>query len=253
MKAILAFLLIALVVVSALTASSYAATNTNGPVSVSGPSSVAVSSKFVYSVSVQDIFNNYSISMVVSGYNLTDASPIDPTYITDLRSLTPTDFNVTAPNVTTTMFLLFQVKGNLDGASYYYNVTSVVQVKQFTTLKTVIKNPSKFSMSDINVTFKVNGKYVGSEIVNISENSTKNVTYQWVSGVLPSGVYAVTVLTNNSLVQLQNGNSYTFQIQSGNPFVVYIYLGIVAFLGIVVVVLFIASYYARKRRPKWKK
>jgi hypothetical protein len=253
MKALFAIVLIALVIGSTLTVGAYAATNSNGPISVSGPSSVAINSTFVYSVSVQNIFNNYSISMVISGYNLTGASPINPTYLTDLRALVPTNFNITAPKVATTMFLLFQVTGNLNGAKYYYNVTSVVQVKEYTTLKTVIKNPSQFALKYINVTFKVNGKYVGSKTVNISKNSTQNVTYQWVSGVLPSGVYTVTVLTNNTLAKLANGNSYTFQIQSGNPFAVYIYLGIIAFFGIIIAVLFIASYYARKRRPKWKK
>ncbi|MCL5874340.1 MAG: hypothetical protein M1161_03245 [Candidatus Thermoplasmatota archaeon] len=253
MRALFAFILIALVIGSAVTVGSYASTNSNGPISVSGPSSVAINSTFVYAVSVQNIFTNYSITMIVSGYNMTGASPINPTYLTDLRALIPTDFNVTAPSVATTMFLLFQVVGNLNGARYYYNVTSTVQVKAFTTLKTVIKNPSQFSMNSLNVTFEVNGKYAGSQIVNISKNSTQNVTYEWVSGILPSGVYTVTVLTNNTLAKLANGNSYTFQIQSGNPFAVYIYLGIIAFFGIIIAVLFIASYYARKRRPKWKK
>ncbi len=238
---------------SAFTVGSFAATNSSGPVSVTGPSSVAINSTFNYSVSVQHIFSNYSIAMILSGYNLTGASPISPEYRTDIRA-GPTILNVTAPSVATTLYLFFQVVGNMpDGARYTYNVTSKVLVKQFTVLKTSIKNPSQFSLSSINVTFNVDGKYAGSKIVNISANSTQNVSYEWVSGVLPAGIYTVNVYVSNSLVKLQNGNIYTFQIQSGNPFVIYIYIGIIAFFGIIIAVLIIASYYARKRRPKWKK
>ena len=224
----------------------------SGPVTVTGPSSVAINSSFNYTVKVQQIFTNYSATMLVSGYNLTGASPISPTYHTNLRN-NQTVFSIKAPSVATTLFLLFQVRGNIDNHSYYYNLTSVVAVKAFTNLVAQIKNPSEFNLTAINVTFEVNGKYVGSKIINISSNSTENVTYQWVSGNLPTGIYTVTISINNKLVQLQNGNSYTFKIQSGNPFTVYIYIGIIAFLAIIIVVMMIASYYTRKRRPKWKK
>lgn len=253
LRAIIPLLVIAMFVFSALAMSADASTSTNGPISVTGPSSVAINSTFNYSVNVQQIFTNYSVIMIVSGYNLTGASPTSPAYKTGVSS-GPNTFAVKAPSVTTTMFLLFQVIGNMTNhAKYYYNITSKVAVEQFTTLKAAIKNPSQFSLSSINVTFKVNGKYAGSEIVKISKNSTQNVTYQWVSGLLPSGVYTVNVYVNNTIVKLQNGNSYTFQVQSGNPYVIYIYIGIIAFFAIIIVVLFIANYYARKRRPKWKK
>ena len=90
----------------------------------------------------------------------------------------------------------------------------------------------------------------GQTILN---HATKNISYDWVSGELPTGVYTVSIILNNSIAKLQNGNSYTFQIQSGNPYVIYIYIGIIAFFAIIIAVLFIASYYARKRRPKWNK
>ncbi len=253
MKALLAMVLIALVLGSALAATAGASTNSSGPVTVTGPSAVAINSSFNYSVNVQQIFSNYSITMLVSGYNLTGASPISPTYKTDLTS-GPTVFNVRAPSVVTTMYLLFQVVGNMSNhAKYYYNLTSKVSVKQFTTLRATIQNPSQFALNSINVTFKVNGKYVGSENVNISKNSTKSVSYDWVSGTLSPGVYTVNVLVNNTIAKFQNGTSYTFRIQSGNPYLIYIYIGILAFFAIIVAVMFIASYYARKRRPKWKK
>jgi hypothetical protein len=101
----------------------------------------------------------------------------------------------------------------------------VVAVKAFTKLVASIKNPSEFNLTAINVTFEVNGKYVGSKIVNISRNSTENVTFQWVSGNLPTGIYTVTISINSRIVQLQNGNSYTFKIQSGNPFTIYMICG----------------------------
>ncbi|MEM0134248.1 MAG: hypothetical protein QXU18_03355, partial [Thermoplasmatales archaeon] len=242
LRTILPVLVILVFMLSSLAVNAEAATSTTGPVSVTGPSSVAINSSFNYTVNVQQIFSNYSVDMIVSGYNLTGATPISPSYLIGTVSGV-NSFTIKAPSVATTMFLLFQVIGNMTNhAKYYYNITTKVSVKQFTTLKTSISNPSQFSLSAINVSFKVNGKYVGSEIVNISKNSTQNVTYNWVSGLLPTGVYTVSVYVNNSLVKLSNGNSYTFQIQSGNPYVVYIYIGIIAFFAIIIVVLFIASY-----------
>jgi hypothetical protein len=252
LKTLVAFLVILIIGGSVLSLAGTSNAAVSGPVSVTGPSSVAINSSFNYTVSVQQIFTNYSAIMLISGYNLTGASPISPTYHMNLKS-NQTVFSIKAPSVATTLFLLFQVKGNLDNHSYYYNLTSVVAVKAFTKLVASIKNPSEFNLTAINVTFEVNGKYVGSKIVNISRNSTENVTFQWVSGNLPTGIYTVTISINSRIVQLQNGNSYTFKIQSGNPFTIYIYIGIIAFLAIIIVVMMIANYYARKRRPKWKK
>ena len=253
MRTLLALILVLMIVGSAFAINADASVNTSGPVSVTGPSAVAINSTFNYSVSVQQIFKNYSATMIVSGNNLTGASPISPVYRNNITS-GPTYFSITAPSVQTTMYLLFQITGYMtNGAKFNYNLTSKVTVKQFTVLSASIKNPSQFALNSINVTFEVNDKYVGSKIVNISKNSTQNVTYQWVSGLLPVGVYTVTVHVNNTIVVLKNGNSYTFQIQSGNPYIVYIYIGVIAFLAIIVAVTFIASYYARKRRPKWKK
>jgi len=223
----------------------------SGPVTVVGPSSVAVNSSFNYTVYVQDVFSNYSVAMIVSGYNLTGASPISPTYDKGITT-GPAVFTIKAPSTPTQLFLFFQVIGNLRGKLFYYNLTSVVNVKSYTILTATIRNPTDFNMTALNVTFSVNGKYVGSEIVNISRNSTKNITYEWVSGSLPTGIYTVTVSLNNTLVQLSNGGSYTFRVQEGNPFISYIYIGVLAFLVIIFAVILISGYYARKRRPKWK-
>ncbi|MEM3256802.1 MAG: hypothetical protein QXX75_01925 [Thermoplasmatales archaeon] len=248
---ILGFLLVLIALSSLLIPTSFGNTS-QGPVTVVGPSSVAVNSSFNYTVYVQDIFSNYSVSMILSGYNLTGASPVSPTYDKDLTS-GPAVFNIKAPTVPTTLFLYFQVVGNLRGQKYYYNLSSVVKVNTVTILSASIRNPTDFNITGVNVTFAVNGKYVGSTIVNISRNSTENVTYQWVSGNLPSGIYTVTVSLNSTLLKLQNGGSYSFKIQAGNPFISYIYIGIAAFLIIIVTVALISGYYARKRKPKWKK
>lgn len=223
---------------------------TSGPVTITGPANVAINSSFNYSVTVQQVFSNYSATMFLSGYNLTGASPISPTYVNSTGS--PSVFNITAPRVSTTLFLFFQIKALSSSRIYYYNLSRTVHVKQFTLLSAVIKNPTDFKIAAINVSFTVNGKYIGSKIVDIAPNSTQNVTYEWVSGKLSTGIYTVTVAINNNLVKIQNG-SYTFKLQSGNPFVSYIYIGIIAFFAIIIVVTIISNYYKRKKRPKWKK
>ena len=247
------FVVIGLILIMAF--STYAsATNINiasGSITINGPSQVAEGSNFTYTVNVEHIFTEYQIVMIPTGYNLTGASPVSPQYING--TFAPITFNMTAPTVPTTLLLFFQVRASLGGSIFYYNETVPVNVVKYTLLHAVIKNPSKFSVDGLNVSFYVNGKYIGSSNVNITANSTKNVTYKWLSGSLPPGIYTVSININNSIVKFVNGSSYNLKIQSGNPNMNYIYAGIIAFLLIIIVVIFIGSYYSRKNKPKWKK
>ena len=252
MNKIVALAFAFIVVASAFIVTEVNGTTQNyGPVTISGPTKVAEGSNFTYVLSVQQIFTKYDVDMILTGSNLTGANPIYPQYYNG--TFAPINFTITAPSVSTTLLLFFQVKGYIDGQLYFYNYTFPVSVVAYTTLHTVVKNPSGFNINYLNVSFYVNGNYVGSKVINITQNSTMTVTYNWLSSALPVGVYTVTVSLNNSLVKLTSGSTYTLQIQSGNPDLNYIYLGIAAFFIIIIVVLFISNYYARKRKPKWKK
>jgi Zn-dependent protease with chaperone function len=79
-----------------------AETYTYGPVTITGPDKVAIGETFNYTVNVQQIFNHYKIVFVLSGYNLTGASPISPQYLNGTFS--PQNFTITAPSVQTTFF-----------------------------------------------------------------------------------------------------------------------------------------------------
>jgi len=247
------FVVIGLVLITAFSA--YVSANNisiaSGSITISGPSQVAEGSNFTYTVNVEHIFTEYQIVMIPTGYNLTGASPVNPQYING--TFAPITFNITAPNVPTTLLLFFQIRASLSGSIFYYNETVPVSVVKYTLLHAVIKNPSNFSVNGLNVSFYINGKYVGSSNVNINANSTQNVTYKWLSGNLSPGIYTVTININNSIVRFVNGSTYNLKIQSGNPNMNYIYAGIVAFLLIIIVVIFIGSYYSRRNKPKWKK
>lgn len=250
-KVLLLFILLLLMsgIIYSGTLNSHA--SASNPITITGPSKVAVNSSFNYSVNVENLFSKYLVVMVPSGYNLTGGSPVSPTYLNGTG--VPAVFSIKAPAIPTTMFLFFQVKATMNNRPYFYNSTEKVSVVSFTNISAKIKNPTSFKMIGVNVTFDVNDKYVGSQVVNISSNSTMNVSYQWLSGNLPTGIYTVTVTVNDKLIQIQGGNSYTFRIQSGNPYMSYIYIGIIAFFAIIILVMVIASYYTRKKRPKWKK
>lgn len=227
-----------------------ASSNTVGPVTVSGPTKVAVGSTFNYTVDVQQIFSHYKLAFLLSGYNLTGASPISPQYLNG--TFAPQNFTVKAPSVQTTLFLFFQVIASLNGQIFYYNITRVVQVLNYTTLTAKIYNPTKFHLKDLNVSFYVNNKYVGSSIVNISSNSTQNVTYQWLSGTLSPGIYNVEVKINNTFVQVISG-AYNINIQAGNPYLIYVYIVIAIIVAIVILTIILTAIYNRRNRPKWKK
>lgn len=251
MKQLIVLALIGIIFLTAFSSIASAEKISIGSVTISGPSEVAEGSNFTYTVNVQHIFNSYQLVMIPSGYNLTGASPVSPQYVNG--TFAPITFTMTAPTVQTTLILFFQVKAALGNQIFYYNETATVSVVKYTILHAVISNPSKFNIKGLNVSFYVNGKYVGSSDVNISSNSTINATYKWLSGQLSSGVYTVSVVINNSLIKFTNGSSYTLKVQSGNPNMIYIYAGVIAFLLIILVVIVIGTYYSRKRKPKWKK
>ncbi len=253
MNKTLSFMIIGLIIISVFSgfASASNVSIASGSITISGPSQVAEGSNFTYTVDVNHIFTQYELVMIPTGYNLTGASPVSPQYING--TFAPITFNMTAPSVPTTLLLFFQVRASLDGAVFYYNETVPVNVVKYTLLHAVIKNPSKFAVEGLNVSFYVNGKYVGASEVNLTANSTQNVTYKWLSGTLSPGVYTVSININNPIVKFVNGPEYSIKIQSGNPNMNYIYAGIIAFLVIIIVVIFIGSYYSRRNRPKWKK
>ncbi len=250
-KMIVAFAIILLLSIGAVDTFANASTINNGFFTITGPSEVAVGSNFTYTVTVQHIFTQYELVMIPSGYNLTGASPVSPQYING--TFAPITFTMTAPTVPTTMTLFFQLRALIGSSVFYYNETVNLAVVKYTLLHAVIRNPSSYAINNLNVSFYVNGKYVGSSTVNLTANSTQNVTYKWLSGTLSPGVYSVSININNPIVKYVNGPEYSIQIQSGNPNMNYIYAGIIAFLLIIIAVMFIGAYYSRKRKPKWKK
>ncbi len=241
------FLLAFIILLPAL---SYAVTNTYGPVTITGPEKVAIGQTFNYTVNVEQIFNHYKIVFLLSGYNLTGASPISPQYLNG--TFTPQNFTITAPSVQTTLFLFFQIIAYLNGQVFYYNITQTVQVLNYTVLKVKVYNPTKFIFKDLNVSFYVNGEYVGSSQLNISGNTTENVTYQWLSGTLSPGIYNIQAKINSSVVKLIGGK-YSIDIQVGNPYLEYVYIIIAIVLAMVVVIVLITAIYNRRNKPKWKK
>ncbi len=240
-------LIISLILLPVLASASI---TTVGPVTITGPAKVAVGSTFNYTVDVEQIFTHYKLAFLLSGYNLTGASPISPQYLNG--TFAPENFTVKAPSLQTTLFLFFQVVATLNGQVFYYNITRVVQVLNYTTLTAKIYNPTHFKMKDLNVSFYVNNKYVGSSIVNISSNSTQNITYQWLSGTLSPGIYNVEVKINNTLVQVISG-AYEINIQSGNPYLIYVYIVIAIIVAIVIITVLLTAIYNRRNKPKWKK
>ena len=227
-----------------------AETYTYGPVTVTGPDKVAIGETFNYTVNVQQIFNHYKIVFVLSGYNLTGASPISPQYLNGTFS--PQNFTITAPSVQTTLYLFFQVIAYLNNQIFYYNITETVQVLNYTILKVKVYNPTNFIFKDLNVSFYVNGKYVGSSEINISGNTTENVTYQWLSGTLSPGIYNIQAKVNSTVVKIMGGK-YSIDIQVGNPFLEYIYIIIAIILAMILVIVVITAIYNRRNKPKWKK
>lgn len=244
---ILPFLFVILLIVPIL---SSASNITVGPVTISGPTKVSIGSQFNYTVNVQQIFNHYKIIFILSGYNLTGASPINPQYLNGTFS--PQNFSIRAPDTETTLFLFFQIVAYLNSQVFYYNITRTVQVLDYTNLTAKIYNPTQFEIKDLNVSFYVNNKYVGSSIVNISANSTEIVTYDWVSGILPSGIYTVTIKVNNPAIKIVKGN-YNIVIQAGNPYIFYVYVIIIIIVVIIAVLAILTLIYNRRNRPKWKK
>ena len=227
---------------------------------VDGPLVIGTNQTVRYKVSLQGFFDNYSCGVMVVGYNLTGASPVNE-YVkssVDGKFI----FNVTAPATPQTIYIYFNAYGKKNGTENVEKVTRIltVQVKKAMAIKFRLKNVEDYDVKNIRVDFYIDGVNIGNMTVGILKaNTTRTFTYLWVPQGLYEGKHTLTIKVSSDGVVLQNSgreysNEFYYGEQKNYDYVNYVNLS----LFLVVLGLFILVFLGRRGRahapaPKWKK
>ncbi|AGB04632.1 CARDB domain-containing protein [Aciduliprofundum sp. MAR08-339] len=227
---------------------------------IDGPTIIGTNQTVQYKVYVEGYFPLYRCGILISGYNLTGAKPLNQ-YVTSSKDGYFV-FNVTAPNLPQTIYLNFVAYGMINNTKIGATTSRVlaVQVKRAMDVNVKIKNPENYDLYNTMLSFYLDGRYIGNTTVKvIKANSTKDVTYKWIPHGLYSGEHVLTVKISNNGVVFANGQkTYEYRFYYGTPpsyeYITYLSWGLL----ILVIVLFTLFFLGRQGKksgpaPKWKK
>ncbi len=203
-------------------------------------------------------FTNYSLTIFISGYNLSGLSP-QPYY--HFYNLSSGEFNqsMTMPNSNGTVTLYAMAQAS--GTNGYVNATASVniQVEYPMTLNAVVSNPSGIPIRNTTVDFEIDGVSVGTKVIpEIGPYSSTQVSIMVLPPQLSTGTHTLSIVVNNPSAKVNGQTSYTSQFYYGTPpnftWIYYVAAAVVVFMGFMV---FLAGARPRGRnipkKPKWKK
>lgn len=225
-------------------------------VNISGPSIVGTNGTYEYKITVSGFFTAYGYHLFLAGTNLTG-----PATKTELYGYSNTSnvfyVNISFPSVPQTVYIYVMGIGYINGSKPVYTITYIpVKVVKPIPISVTIKNPSAYQITNVTVSFILNGNYIGSTTVDsIGPNGTATATFNYV-GNLPQGVNVITVRINSQVLKFPNGSNVTNVYFNYGPLPNYDWVWYI-FIGIFIVVLFlIVAFRSGKKMPnvpKWKK
>ncbi|MEM0154994.1 MAG: hypothetical protein QW597_00085 [Thermoplasmataceae archaeon] len=224
-------------------------------VNVEYPQNVYVGQTFTVYVNNSAGFTNYSTVIYFAGDNLTGFSPTNT-----FENFGGTNFdasvNVTAPLQAQTIYMFVRTSAMYGHQYENFSQTFEVNVYNTVSLSAVVSNSNAFAVSNVTVTFDLNGNVYGTKTVNLQPSSSQVVSVKLFNYILSDGKYTLTVTVNNPMIKV-NGNtgtsSTTFFV--GTPanynWIYYIAIGVFIFMAFVV----FASGRRPNRpsRPKWRR
>jgi len=228
---------------------------------IEGPTVIGTNQTVQYKVYTEGFFNEYKCGIILVGYNLTGADPLN-LYVKSSKDGHFT-FSVTAPNTPQTIYIHFKAYGmeNETKILAYEERVLEVQVKKAMDIKVKIKNVENYEIKNVVLSFYLDGRYIGNTTVEkIGANSTKNVVYKWIPEGIYSGEHVLTVKISSQGIVFENGKrvyEYKFYYDTSPPsyeYITYLSWGLL----ILVSALFTLYYFGRRGRkrgpsPKWKK
>lgn len=201
-------------------------------------------------------FSNYTVTVYLSGENLTG---ISPSFSYHNFQATNPDFTVhiLAPKAAQTLYIKI-VSGADYGSKYVttvntYTVTVIAPIIFYAT----VTNTGTFALHNLTVNFTVDGEFVGSVVAPaIAPGSAYTVNFTYVNPYLTQGEHTLTVTVNNKAVSIDGSAAvYTTHFYYGKPpnynWIFYVAAVVIAFM------VFLALTAGRKStapsKPKWRK
>ncbi|MCL5782313.1 MAG: hypothetical protein M1476_00135 [Candidatus Thermoplasmatota archaeon] len=227
---------------------------------IAAPSYTSTGQNFALYVNNSAGFTNYSVTVYMSGENLTGASPLSSYH--DFKASNP-DFivNVTAPLASQTIYFL--IVSTADYGSSHVVKKSSYQISVITPiiLRAEVTNQGTQPIYNLSLSFTLSDStgivYQGSKTVSkILPGQTVSVNLTYTSNLFKDGEYSLNVSSQNSTVRINGqGSSSISNFYYGQPpnynWIFYIAAGVVIFM------IFFALSAGRRptaaSRPKWKK
>lgn len=225
-------------------------------VNISGPSMVGTNDTYQYKIVVSGFFTGYGYRLFLTGANLTG-----PATKTELYGYSNTSnvfyVNITFPSTPQTVYIYVMGIGYVNGSAPAYEITYLpVKVVKSIPISVTIKNPSQYQITNVTVSFILNGNYIGTSTVNsISPNGTATATIYYV-GNFTQGVNVITVRINSQVLKFSNGSNITQIYFNYGPVPNYDWVWY-TFAGVIITVIFLIIMFRSGKKmpsvPKWKK
>ena len=251
-------IVIALISVLSLPIIGLSAANTIPPFysDISVPAYVTAGENFTVYVNDSLGFSNYTVTLYISGENMTGATPTSSYH--NLQSTNP-DFKVSivAPGATQTLSITIVSGGNYSGTYAYKSYSYQINVIQAIKLYATLDNTGSVALHNVTVNFSVDGNLVGSSVaslINPGQSYTVNLTY--VNPYLTKGEHTLTISVQSNAVTINGATStYTTHFYYGKPpnynWIFYVVAAVVIFM--IFLVFSAGRRSSAPSRPKWRK
>ena len=220
------------------------------------PSYIGEGQNFMLYVNDTPGFSNYSVTVYISGQNMTGASPSFSYHNT---SKSPNFIiKIKAPLYAQTLHMQVFSTGTYNGnkaSSPKYNTS--IRVIAPITFVVDVSNPGAGYVKNLTIYFYMDGTLVHSEVLSsIAPGSSVNVTYNYTNPAISTGVHTLGVSASNPLIDI-NGKTglVTIKFYYGSP-PNYTWIYYVA--AVVAIFMALLAYSSGRRnkpkvsKPKWK-
>ena len=220
------------------------------------PTYVTTNQNFTVYVNDTNGFSNYTVTVYLSGENLTGASPSFSYH--NFQASNP-DFRVSlkAPNVAQILYINI-ISGANFGSKYVTSQQSFnVHVIEPIHFYAVVRNTGSSGIHNLTVDFSVDNQFVGSTVATfVPAGASVTVNFTYVNPYLTNGEHTLTVSVNNRAISVDGSAAvYTTHFYYGKPpnynWIYYVAAIVIAFM------IFLAMTAGRRssvpNRPKWKK
>ncbi len=224
--------------------------------SVSLPSYATTGQNLTFYVNDSLGFNNYTVTVYISGENLTGASP-SSSYHNFQKSNPDFSISLKMPSAPQTIYVTVVSGANYSSHYVHTSFSSSINVIPPIVFYATVTDTGSVAIHNLTVDFTVDGQFVGSAVASyVPPGGSYTVNFTYVNPYLTDGEHTLTVSVNNPAVSIDGSSgTYTTHFYYGSPpnydWIYYVAAIVVAFM------IFLALTAGRRsnvpNRPKWRK